>query len=624
MLEFIWTTLRKENLVPQTDLISGILRKLPASPGVYLMKDAQGKIIYVGKASSLQNRVRSYFGAGPLSPKTANMVERIADIDFLLTRSEQEALILEMNLIKRYHPAYNVRLRDDKTFPFLKISVNEDWPRVYFTRRVEKDGSRYFGPFASAYSVRETLKALKGIFPFRTCTKPVTGSDSRACLEYHMNRCVGPCIGAAGKEEYADVIRQVILFLEGKDEVVVTQLKEKMEAAAEALDFEKASALRDEIKAIRSVIEGQRIATMVEGDQDAIAFAQDGDRALAQVFLVRGAKLIGRESFVVQGTQGEEPSQIMTDFVQQYYSSSQYVPPLLLLQHQVNDLPVLSAWLRERRGSKVEIEAPKRGPKKQLVDIVVENANQALEQLRIKKLAATRDMKPALAEIQKELGLPSLPNRIEGYDISNIQGTSAVGSMVVMEEGKPKPAHYRRFKIKTIPGADDYAMMKEMLGRRFRRASASSAEASGNAWASLPDLILIDGGKGHLNAVVSVLRELGVDNVPAAGLAKEFEEIFVPGRSDPIRLPGDSPGRLMLQHLRDEAHRFALGYHLKVRQKAAMTSALDLVPGIGPKRKRALLRKFGSVRGVKEASVEELAAIGGMNRALAAKVHEYL
>jgi len=609
--------------MPENNLISEILRKLPASPGVYLMKDAEGKIIYVGKASSLQNRVRSYFGAGPLTPKTASMVERVADIEFVVTRSEQEALILEMNLIKRHHPHYNVRLRDDKTFPFLKISVNEEWPRVYFTRRVEKDGARYFGPFASAYSVRETLKAVKGIFPFRTCTRPVTGVDSRACLEYHLNRCVGPCIGAADRDEYADVIKQVILFLEGKDELVINELRENMEAAAEALNYEKASALRDQIKAIRNVIQGQRIATMVEGDQDAIAFAQDGDQALAQVFLVRGGKLIGRESFVVQGTQGEEPAQVMTDFVQQYYSSSPYVPPLLVLQHEVKDLQVLRSWLRQKHRGKVGIEVPQRGSKKHLIGIVAENARQGLEQLRIKKMAATKDLKPALAEIQKELGLPALPNRIEGYDISNIQGTSAVGSMVVMEEGRPRPAKYRRFRIKTIPGADDYAMMQEMLSRRFRRASVAATEAAGGAWADLPDLVLIDGGKGQLNAAVSVLRELGLD-LPAAGLAKEYEEIYVPGRADAIRLPGNSSGRLLLQHLRDEAHRFALGYHLKVRQKAAMTSALDVVPGIGPKRKRALIRKFGSVRGVREASVEELAATGGMTRALATKVKEYL
>ncbi len=610
--------------MPDSNLVSEQLRKMPASPGVYLMKDASGKIIYVGKASALQNRVRSYFGAGPLTPKTRRMVERIADIEFVITGSEQEALILEMTLIKRHHPPYNVRLRDDKSFPFLKITVNEEWPLVCFTRRVEDDGGRYFGPFASAYSLRQTLKALKNMFPFRTCTRPVTGTDSRPCLEYHLNRCVGPCIGAADREEYAWVIRQVILFLEGRDDMVVSQLREKMDRAADSLQYEKATALRDQIKAIHSVIEGQRIATMVRGDQDAIAFAQDGDQALAQVFFVRGGKLIGREGFVVQGTEQEEPDQVMTNFITQFYSSSLYVPPLLLLQHPVNDLAVLNSWLRRKRGGRVEIEVPERGPKRKLVDTVVENARQGLEQLRIKKRAATRDLRPALEEIRRELRLPGVPNRIEGYDISNIQGTSAVGSMVVMEEGKPRPAHYRRFRITTIPGADDYAMLQEVLRRRFRRAAAGSSRAGEDAWGIMPDLVLVDGGRGQLNAARLVLQELGVDEIPVAGLAKEYEEIFIPGRAEPIRLPGNSAGRLLLQHLRDEAHRFALGYHLKVRRKAALTSALDAVPGIGPRRKRTLLRKFGSVRGVKAASFEELAATPGLNPGLATRIKEYL
>jgi excinuclease ABC subunit C len=610
--------------MPESDLVSEQLRRMPAAPGVYLMKDAAGKIIYVGKASSLQNRVRSYFGSGPLTPKTRRMVERITDIDFVITGSEQEALILEMTLIKRHHPQYNVRLRDDKSFPFLKISVNEEWPLVSFTRRVEDDGARYFGPFASAYSLRETLKALKNMFPFRTCSRPVTGTDSRPCLEYHLNRCVGPCIGAADREEYASVIRQVILFLEGKDDMVVSQLREKMERAAETLQYEKATALRDQIRAIHSVIEGQRIATMVRGDQDAIAFAQDGDQALAQVFFVRGAKLIGREAFVVQGTEQEEPEQVMTNFVMQFYSSSLYVPPLLLLQHPVSDIAVLQSWLQRRRGGRVAIEVPRRGPKRQLLDTVVENAKQGLEQLRIKKRAATRDFGPAMREIQRELNLPGLPKRIEGYDISNVQGTAAVGSMVVMEEGKPRPAQYRRFRIASIAGADDYGMLQEVLRRRFRRAAPDSRHEAGETWATMPDLVLVDGGKGQLNAAFLVLKELGLENTPVAGLAKEREEVFIPGRAESIRLPGDSPGRLLLQHLRDEAHRFALGYHVKVRQKAALTSALDAVPDIGPKRKRTLLRKFGSVRGVKAASFEDLAATAGMNPGLATRIKEYL
>ena len=606
-----------------SNLVAEQLRQLPASPGVYLMREADGKIIYVGKAANLQHRVRSYFGTSQkLSPKLERLVEKVADIDYFVTGSEQEALILELNLIKRHHPRYNVRLRDDKTFPYLKISLNEQWPRIYFTRRVEDDGGRYFGPFASARSVRQSLKALKGIFPFRSCTKPITGTDSRACLEYHLHNCVGPCIGAVSREEYAEVTKQVILFLEGKEEVVVKQLQDKMNQSAEALHYEKAAILRDQIKAIRQVIEGQRIATKVKGEQDVIAFAQDRDLACVQVFFIRGGKLIGRESFVLQGTEHEETGQIMTNFVKQFYSSSPYVPPLLLLQHPVEDIAVVKGWLQSKRGRRVDIQVPRRGDKKELVNIVAENAKQGLEQLRIKKLAAPRALEVALAELQRELHLPRTPLRIEGYDISDIQGMAAVGSMVVFEQGRPKSAHYRRFRIKTVAGADDYAMLQEVLRRRFKR--VKSETSTEGAWAVLPDLVLIDGGRGQLNAALSVMRELGATEIPTASLAKENEEIFLPRQAEPVRLPGNSPGRQLLQRVRDESHRFALGYHQKVRKKESFASALDSIPGIGPRRKRTLLRKFGSVRAISEASLEELAATKGMSRGLAKKIKEYL
>ncbi|MCJ7743510.1 MAG: excinuclease ABC subunit UvrC [Dehalococcoidales bacterium] len=606
-----------------SNFVAEQLRQLPASPGVYLMRDAEGRIIYVGKAANLQHRVRSYFGTSQkLSPKLERMVEKVADIDYFVTGSEQEALILELNLIKRHHPRYNVRLRDDKTFPYLKISLNEEWPRIYFTRRVEDDGGCYFGPFASARSLRQTLKALKGIFPFRSCTRLITGTDSRACLEYHLHNCVGPCIGAVSREEYAEVIKQAILFLEGKEEVVVKQLQDKMNQSAEALHYEKAAILRDQIKAIHQVIEGQRIATKVKGEQDVIAFAQDRDLACVQVFFIRSGKLIGRESFVLQGTEHEETGQIMTNFIKQFYSSSPYVPPLLLLQHPVEDMAVVKGWLRSKRGRRVDIQVPRRGDKKELVNIVAENAKQGLEQLRIKKLAAPRALEAALAELQRELQLPRTPMRIEGYDISNIQGMAAVGSMVVFEQGRPKSAHYRRFRIKTVAGADDYAMLQEVLRRRFKR--VKSETSTEGAWAVLPDLVLIDGGKGQLNAALSVMRELGATEIPTASLAKENEEIFLPRQAGPVRLPGSSPGLQLLQRVRDESHRFALGYHQKVRKKESFASALDTIPGIGPRRKRALLRKFGSVRAISAASLEELAATKEMSRGLAKKIKEYL
>jgi excinuclease ABC subunit C len=608
------------------NLIKEQLKQLPGGPGVYLLQDAEGNILYVGKAASLRNRVRSYFGIKEkLLPKMRRMVDRVNDIDFFVTNSEQEALILEYNLIKRHHPHYNVRLKDDKTFPYLKISLNEDWPRVYFTRRVEEDGGRYFGPFASAKSVRQTLKVLKGIFPFRSCTRQITGADPRACLEYHMNLCIGPCIGVASQEEYAEVIKRVILFLEGKQDTVLQELDGKMKRAATAWDFERAGRLRDQIQAMDRVIEGQKIATTVRGEQDVIAFISEKDRAYVQVFFVRGGRLIGRESFVMQGTSAEEPKQIMTSFIKQFYGSAPYVPPLLLLQHPVEDKAIIEGWLQSKRGSRVRLQVPYRGNKKELVNIVAENAEQGLQQLKLRQPATSSELTAALAEIERELKLPRLPERIECYDISNIQGRAAVGSMVVAEKGRPKPSHYRRFRIKTVSGANDYAMIQEVLRRRFRRASIQAGDiVTPDVWTIIPDLVLIDGGKGQLNAARSAMVEVGANSVPVASLAKENEEIFVPDKMEAVNLPYSSPGLQLLQRVRDEAHRFATGYHLKVRRKEGFTSALDTIPGIGPKRKRALLRRFGSVRAIREAPAEELATAKGMNPNLAKKIKEYL
>jgi len=607
-----------------SNLITEQLNQLPASPGVYLMRDTEGNILYVGKAANLHHRVRSYFTARQkLSPKIQRMVAMVNDIDFYVTTSEQEAFILELNLIKRHRPRYNVRLKDDKTFPYLKIDLNEDWPRVYVTRRLEENGGRYFGPFASAKSVRQTLKMLKGIFPFRTCSKAITGTDPRPCLWYHIGKCLGPCIGAVSRQEYAEVIKQVILFLEGKQERVVKELESKMNKASEALDFEKAASLRDQIQAVNRVVEGQRIATTVRGEQDVIALAGDKDQACVQVFFVRGGKLIGRESFVLQGTRYESSSQIMTSFIKQFYDSAPHIPPLLLLQQPVEDAKIVESWLQGKRGAKVHIQVPRRGSKKKLVDIVAENARHGLEQLKIRQLASPKELEAALAEIERELHLPHPPLRMECYDISDIQGTAAVGSMVVFEKGKPKPPHYRRFRIKTVSGIDDYAMLQEVLKRRFKRSQVSDTSAP-DTWAILPDLVLIDGGKGQLNAALSAMRETGITSVPVASLAKENEEIFIPQKKEPVVLPRQSPGLQLLQRLRDEAHRFALTYHQKVHKKETFGSALDAIPSIGPKRKRALLKQFGSVQAIQEASIEELAAARGMTESLAKKIKEYL
>ncbi|MFC1937148.1 excinuclease ABC subunit UvrC [Chloroflexota bacterium] len=605
-----------------SNLVTEQLRQLTAGPGVYLLKDAEGTILYVGKAANLHNRVRSYFSGGyNLSPKLQRMVARVDEVDFFVTNSEQEALVLELNMIKRYRPRYNVRLKDDKSFPYLKVELNKEWPRVFVTRYLEEDGGRYFGPFASARSIRQAVKVIKDIFPFRSCTKTIDGKAARPCLEYHIQHCVGPCIGATTREEYADVIKQVVLFLEGKEEVVARELESKMRKAADALEFEKAALYRDQIEAIDNVIQSQRVATRVKGEQDVIAFAQDRDEAYVQVFLIRNSRLTGRESFVLRGTRDEGPAQIMTGFIKQFYASNPSIPQLILLQHAVEDVSTIRSWLQSKRGGVVRLEVPRRGVKKKLVETVSENARQGLEQLRIKQLATPTSLAAALAEVQRELELPRLPSRMEAYDISNIQGKAAVGSMVVFEQGRPKPSHYRRFKIKTVSGVDDYAMLQEVLRRRLRR---GVFKQDGTAWAILPDLILVDGGKGQLSAARAAMEEIGAESVPVASLAKENEEIFVPQKSAPVVLPRSSPGLQLLQRLRDEAHRFAISYHQRVRKKSAFASALDVIPGIGPRRKRALMKHFGSVRAINEATEEELAAVKGMNKSAARKIKEYL
>ena len=595
------------------------LKTLPARPGVYLFKDNVGKVIYIGKASSLRNRVRAYFSPrGQLSLKLERLAERISDLDAIVTDSEYEALILENDLIKKYRPVYNVRLKDDKTFPYLKIDLKNDWPTVRITRRFHKDGDRYFGPFISAYSLRQTLQLIRKIFPFRSCNRKITGKDARPCLEYHLKSCLGPCIGAISREDYKDIIKEVILFLEGKQDLLVQDLRNKMKEASQQLQYEKAALLRDQIHALEQVVENQRIAVTVRGDEDAIALAQTKDLAYVEIFFIRNNKLVGRDYALLDGIRDEEPGQIMTSFVKQYYSSTSSIPPLILLQYPIDEPDIIAGWLSNQRGASVELRVPQRGIKKQLMDIVEENARQglALYQAKQSKLIESALV---LEELKERLGLPRMPLRIEGYDISNIRGNQAVGSMAVFTKGQSRRAHYRRFRIKSVSGIDDYAMIQEVLRRRFKRSLAND-----DKWSAMPDLILIDGGKGHLNAALQILQELELNSIPAAGLAKENEEVFVPGRSEPLNIPRTSAALHLLQRVRDEAHRFALGYHKKLRHKESIASALDSIPGIGPKRKKSLLKKFGSVRSIKEASIDELSLVPGITSTLAEKIKEYL
>ncbi len=594
------------------------LKRLPHRPGVYIYRDAAKKVIYVGKAKDLHNRVRSYFQSpAKLTLKTQSLVAHIDNIDFFIANSEQEALIMEGNFIKQYRPRYNIMLKDDKSFPYLKIDVNEKWPRVYVTRRFEQDGGRYFGPFSNSGSVKQTLRMIKRLFPLRFCSQDLN-KPSRPCLEYHLGHCLAPCTGNVKPEDYAQVIKEVTLFLEGKRDNVIKELQGKMNRASEAMDYESAARVRDQIQSMHQVIEGERIAAVIRGEEDVIAFVQEGDQAYVQVFFVRENKLTGREGFLMQGAHQEEPSKIMAGFIQQYYSSSPQIPPLLLLQYPVEDKEVLREWLKGKRGGVVDIEVPRKGVKKQLIDTAAENARLGLEQIKIKEITSGKSVDMALNELETELKLPAPPLRMEAYDISNIQGTSAVGSMVVFEKGKPKTAHYRRFRIKTVEGANDYAMLQEVLRRRFKR-----GEDAGDTWGIQPDFVLIDGGKGQLNAARDVFDELKV-TVPLASLAKENEEIFIPKRAKPIVLPRSSVGLHLLQQIRDEAHRFAISYFSSLHRKKSFASVMDGIPGIGPRRKSALLRQFGSVQRIREASIDELVAAAGVSSAQAKKIKEYL
>ncbi|MGE3076397.1 MAG: excinuclease ABC subunit UvrC [Dehalococcoidia bacterium] len=630
--------------------ISEKLRKqlaaLPARPGVYIMRNAKGEVIYVGKAAKLNNRVRSYFGSPHMmEPKTRALREHIDDFEYIVVGNAGEALILEATLIKRHQPFFNIRLKDDKRYPYLKVDVQNPWPRVYITRRIEKDGARYFGPYASAGSVRATLDLTKKLFPWRSCTKEITGKDARPCLDYYIKRCIAPCTAFCTKEEYDEVIEDVILFLEGKSDDVMRRLRQQMQAAAERMEYERAAQIRDQLKSIERTVERQMVSTTRKEDVDIFGIARDGDTACVQVFFVRGTQMIGRDTFALEGVRDETDSAVLTNFLLQYYEGAQYVPKLVAIPSEAEDRDTIEELLTEKRGSLVEVRVPERGEKKRLVELAGDNAKEALSLMRVKWMADANKTEQALEQLMEELSLPEIPHRIECYDNSNIQGTSPVSSMVVFVDGKPATNQYRRFKVKTVVGADDFATMAEVLRRRFKNHAGKSnhadtgslkiddAEAgdtapiqnpkseirNGDGW-DLPDLVIIDGGKGQLGAAVQVMRELGVHHIPAVGLAKRFEELFVPDEDEPVVLPRGSEALYLVQRVRDEAHRFAITFHRQVRGKSSIQSALDTIPGIGPKRKKALLRKFGSVKQIREADVEEIASTVGFTTALAEKV----
>jgi excinuclease ABC subunit C len=617
--------------------IQGILGTLPAKPGCYLMKNAEGTIIYVGKAINLRARVRSYFHADASHDnKTRRLVREITDLEWIVVGSELEALILEMNLIKRHRPRFNVRLKDDKRYPYIKIHWADPFPKVTVTRQMADDGSRYFGPYTSVWAVHQTLDVLRRIFPYLTCDREITGTDTRACLYYDIKLCTAPCIGAVNQAEYRQMITDLQDFLNGQSEPIVQRLQKEMEKASEELRFEKAAAVRDQLKAIQSIIERQKIVFNTDYlDSDVIAMARADGEACVQIFFIRGGKLIGREYFILEGTEETSNTEVMEQFVKQFYTEAANIPDQVMLPEEIEERKIIGQWLRSRRGGeKVELFVPREGQPQELVRMAAENASETLSALRAQWQADTHKQEQALAELQQALKLPEPPNRIECYDISNTQGTATVGSMVVFEQGVPSKKLYRRFNVASIPGApDDFASMEEVLMRRFRRwqaAQDTSTSLSGNppgykpdaSFSFLPDLVIIDGGKGQLGRAVKVLERFGLaEKVPVVGLAKQEEEIFFPNRSKPTLLPRHSQGLYMVQRIRDEAHRFAITAHRKQRSKLGLASQLDSIPGIGPARRKALLKHFGSIDKIREASIDELTIVVPAGTAEAIKTH---
>ena len=620
------------------------LDSLPTATGVYLMKDGRGEIIYVGKAKNLRARVRSYFqSAAQHTGKTRRLASEVQDLEWIIVPTEVDALILENTLIKRHLPRFNVMLKDDKTYPYVKIHWQDEFPKVSVTRKVQRDGAGYYGPYTSASGVRLTLESLRRIFPYLTCNREITGQDRRACLYYDIKLCAAPCIGVVQQDEYREIMQGLADFLEGKSEEAISGLEGRMRRAAQNLQFERAAMYRDQIALAQRLVERQQVVATDQVDQDLVALAQDeqGDETALQVFFVRRGKLIGRESFILPDTAEEDRAELLGSFLTQFYDQATNLPPVLVLPWLPADHEVIAAWLSDKRrqagdrATKVSLALPNTQEAQDLMQVAQDNASESLRSARAIRQADKSKQVLALQELQEALRLEVPPGRIECYDISTLQGTSTVGSMVVFAEGTPRKSDYRRFKVRGRGAQgepDDYAAMREVLRRRFRRAvepqdgdPGARARRSAATWTVLPDLVIVDGGKGQLGIAVEVLREFDLlDQVPVVGLAKQREEVFVPGQSRPILLPRDSEGLYLVQRIRDEAHRFAVTYHRQVRSKKAVGSELDRVPGIGPKRRKALLLAFGSLDAIRAADLNSLATVPGMNLTAAQAIKEHL
>ncbi len=649
---------------PLPAALAATLKNLPDGPGVYLMKDARGKVIYVGKAQNLRNRVRSYWQKESPAEvhRIKSVIDKVVDLEYTLTDSISEALLLEGNLIKRFQPPFNIRLKDDKSYPYIKITLADDFPRIERTRKLPQDGSRYFGPYASASSVDEAMNLVRRLFPFRTCTIDIEEGRralQRPCLLYHIKRCQGPCIEAIDKEAYQADIAQVELFLEGRQESLADALRAEMTSASNRQEYERAAAIRDKVRAIERTMESQKMAAFARTDLDLVGLARQDNQAAVQLFVIRNGKAIGRDVFMLEAPRETTDAEVVSGFVLQYYARATSVPREIAIPVDVADAPELEAFLDARRAvimadareagsprvsetalwvravdtasavrrgpvGAVRLRVPRRGERRRLMELATRNAAEMLAREQARWLADQGKTLGALEELAVALELPVIPARIECYDISTFQGTNSVGSMVVFEDGRPRTGEYRRFEIKTVAGQSDVASHQEVLRRRFRNAkSGDEGSAEERRWA-MPDLVIVDGGRSQVSAAKVVLDELGLHDLPMAGLAKEREELVLPDRAEPVLLPTTSQALYLVQRIRDEAHRFAITYHRKLRARASVRSAFDDLPGIGPRRRAILLRTFGSVKRIREAPVEQIAALPGIGPALAARIKEGL
>jgi excinuclease ABC subunit C len=605
------------------------LKKLPEKPGVYIMRDEDHNIIYIGKAVVLKNRVRQYFqSSSNMTPKVQAMVARIKEFEYIVTHSELEALILECNLIKKHKPKFNILLKDDKHYPYIKVTMNEDYPRVLMTRKLEKDGAKYFGPYSSAFAVKDTIELIKKLFPIKSCSKvlPRDIGKDRPCLNYHIFQCLGPCQGHVNKEEYRDLMKDICSFLGGKHEEIIARLERQMKDASEKLNFEKAANLRDKINSLKHIAEKQKVLSTTMEDQDVVAFARGQTDSCVQVFFIRGGKLIGREHFIFEGAGDTDNKELMTSFIKQFYNATSYIPGEILLQEDIDELNIIEKWLSEKREARVYIKVPRKGEKLHLIEMVSQNALITLNQFadRIKKEEAAK--REGINSIKELLDLEAAPLRIEAYDISNTGSSEIVASMIVFVNGAPANKEYRKFKIKSVDKPNDYASMQEVIYRRFKRAEKEREEFDGKEgkFSKLPDLILLDGGLGHLNAVLEVLKELKI-NIPAAGMVKDDKHRTrgLVTETGEIDLSRNLTALRFVTSIQDEAHRFAVEYNRKLREKRYSGSVLDGIQGIGPKRKKALIKHFGSVSKIKGAELDDLLAVEGITAPVAEEIYNY-